>query len=95
MAGFQEADVLIAGMKAGMEGKSLFAYRDRYTAGERDLTFLKEYVAALEGAFLKDDIEKIILDYMKTIPVENCKKKKFGISWVLLSKTPILRNLTT
>ncbi len=76
MAGFQEADVLIAGMKAGMEGKSLFAYRDRYTAGERDLTFLKEYVAALEGAFLKDDIEKIILDYMKTIPVEKLQEKE-------------------
>ena len=70
MAGFQEADVLIAGMKAGKEGKSLFACRDRYEAGERDLAFLKEYVAALEGAFLIDDIEKIVLDYMNTIPVE-------------------------
>ena len=58
MAGFQEADVLIAGMKAGMEGKSLFTYKDRYAAGERELAFLKDYVVALEGAFLKDDIEK-------------------------------------
>lgn len=76
MAGFQEANVLIAGMKAGMEGKSLFAYKDRYAAGERDLAFLKEYVAALEGAFLKDDIEKIVLDYMNTIPVEKLQEKE-------------------
>ncbi len=76
MAGFQEADVLIAGMKAGKEGKSLFACRDRYAAGERDLAFLKEYVAALEGAFLKDDIEKVVLDYMNTIPVEKLQEKE-------------------
>ena len=76
MAGFQEADVLIAGMKAGKEGKSLFACRDRYEAGERDLAFLKEYVAALEGAFLKDDIEKVVLDYMNTIPVEKLQEKE-------------------
>mgnify|MGYP002573013897 CR=1 FL=1 len=76
MAGFQEADVLIAGMKAGKEGKSLFACRDRYEAGERDLAFLKEYVAALEGAFLKDDIEKIVLDYMNTISVEKLQEKE-------------------
>ena len=58
------------------EGKSLFACRDRYEAGERDLAFLKEYVAALEGAFLKDDIEKIVLDYMNTIPVEKLQEKE-------------------
>ena len=76
MAGFQEAEVLIAGMKAGKEGKSLFACRDRYAAGERDLAFLKEYVAALEGAFLKDDIEKIVLEYMKTMPLEKLQEKE-------------------
>ena len=76
MAGFQEADVLIAGMKAGKEGKSLFAYRDRYTAGERDFAFLKEYVTALQGAFLKNDIEQVILDYMKTMSLEKLQEKE-------------------
>ena len=47
MAGFQEADVLIAGMKAGKE-----------------------------GAFLKDDIEKIVLEYMKTMPLEKLQEKE-------------------
>ena len=76
MAGFQEAEVLIAGMKAGMEGKSLFACRDRYAAGERDLAFLKEYVAALEGAFLRDDIQQVVLEYMKTMPLEKLQEKE-------------------
>ena len=40
------------------------------------MAFLKEYVAALEGAFLKDDIEKIVLDYMNTIPVEKLQEKE-------------------
>ena len=75
MAGFQEADALIAGMKAGMEGKSLFAYRDRYNSGDRDLNFIKEYVTALNGAFLKDDIQQIVVDYMNNIPLEKLKDK--------------------
>lgn len=83
MAGFQEADVLIAGMKAGLEGKSLFAYRDRYQSGDRDLNFIKEYVTALNGAFLKDDIQKIVVDYMNSIPVEKLKDKEV---WALVGE---------
>lgn len=75
MAGFQEADALIAGMKAGMEGKSLFAYRDRYNSGDRDLNFIKEYATALNGAFLKDDIQQIVVDYMNSVPLEKLKDK--------------------
>ena len=30
----------------------------------------------MEGAFLKDDIEKVVLDYMKTIPVEKLQEKE-------------------
>lgn len=51
------------------------------------MQFLKEYVAALEGAFLKDDIEKIVLDYMKTMPLEKLQEKKSGISWALLQRS--------
>lgn len=76
MAGFQEAEVLITGMKSGMEGKSLFGFRDRYNAGERDLTFLKDYVEVLNGAFLKEDIEKIMADYLKNLPVEKLQEKE-------------------
>lgn len=76
MAGFQEAAVLIGGMKAGMEGKSLFACEERYASGDRDLNFIKTYVTALEGAFLKDKIEQVVTDYMKSIPLEKLKEKE-------------------
>lgn len=76
MAGFQEADVLIAGMKAGMEGKSLFAFEDKYAAGERNLDFLKGYAEALEGAFLKDKIAEVVTDYMNNIPLEKLQEKE-------------------
>ncbi len=76
MAGFQEADVLIDGMKAGMEGQSLFAFRKRYAAGERSLEFIKAYVKALNGAFLKDDIEKIVKEYMQNMPLEKLQDQE-------------------
>ena len=76
MAGFQEADALIAGAKAGLEGKSLFAMRDRYKAGERDLAFLKDFVSVLNGAFLTDEIEEVVTDYMKTLPLEKLQEKE-------------------
>ncbi len=76
MAGFQEADALIAGVKAGMEGKSLFVYRDRYAAGERELDFMKEYVSALEAAFLRDEVEKVMTEYVNQLPLERLKDKE-------------------
>ncbi len=76
MAGYQEPEVLIAGMKAGVEGKSLFVMQEKYNAGSRDLGFLNEYVSVLQGAFLKDEIQKVAEDYMKSIPVEDLLKKE-------------------
>ena len=76
MAGFQQASELIAGMKAGMEGRSLFAYRERYAAGQRDLNFIKAYVNALNGAFLREDVEKVVGEYVKSIPVEKLQEKE-------------------
>lgn len=76
MAGFQEGEVLIAGMKAGKEGESLFALRARYRKGERDLPFLKKYMQALNGAFLKDDMVQVVQDYMEHIPLDSLKNKE-------------------
>ncbi len=76
MAGVQQASELIAGMKAGMEGRSLFAYRERYVAGQRDLNFIKAYVNALNGAFLREDVEKVVGEYVKSIPVEKLQEKE-------------------
>lgn len=71
MAGYHEPESLIAGMKAGLEGKTLFALKARYEAGQRDADFLREYVSALDGAFLKDDIQKVAVDYMGSLPLDS------------------------
>lgn len=76
MAGFQQPEVLISGMKAGKEGESLFAFRARYQQGERDLTFLKKYVEVLNGAFLKDEIENMMKEYMNSIPLDSLKNRE-------------------
>ncbi len=76
MAGYQKADALIQGMKDGLEGKSLFALREKYENGQKDLEFLKKYVVALKGAFLKDELSKVIKDYMGSVPLEKIKEKE-------------------
>lgn len=68
MAGYHEADDLIAGMKAGMEGRSLFAMQKKYENGDRSFETIRDYVNVLEGAFQRDKIKEIIEDYLKTLP---------------------------
>lgn len=63
MAGYQEPDKLIEGMKRAAEGDDLFSLRRRYQAGERDFKLIKSYMSALEGAFLKDTIAAVAADY--------------------------------
>jgi len=63
MAGYQEPDKLIEGMRRASEGEDLFSLRKRYWAGERDFKLIKNYMAALEGAFLKDTIVAVTTDY--------------------------------
>jgi thiol-disulfide isomerase/thioredoxin len=70
MAGYQEAGPLIAGMKAGLEGNSLFATRERYESGARDLETVAAYVDALDGAYQREKIPGVVADFLATIPVE-------------------------
>lgn len=74
MAGFHEADELISGIKAGLEGKTIFKYNDKYTAGERSLPFIKEYVEVLNAAFMKDKISEVVNEYMNSLSLEKLKE---------------------
>lgn len=76
MAGFHAPAELIAGIKSGLEGKTLPVMKEKYDAGNRDLDFLREYVKVLQGAFLKDEIQRILVDYMKSLPVEELLNKE-------------------
>ena len=81
MAGYHEADDLIAGMKAGLEGKTLAAMEKKYNSGARDFETIRDYVAALNGAFQKETIQTVITDYLKTLPTEKLLEKDI---WTLV-----------
>lgn len=76
MAGYHEADDLIEGIKAGMEGRSLFAMQKKYESGDRDFETMKDYVDALEGAFQRDKIKEILEDYLQTLPNDKLLDKE-------------------
>lgn len=64
MAGFHEADELIAGAKKALQGRDLFTLTKEYRAGNRDFKFLCEYMASLKGAFLKDSAAHVARDFL-------------------------------
>jgi thiol-disulfide isomerase/thioredoxin len=83
MAGYQEAPALIAGMKAGLEGNSLFAAQARYESGARDLETVRAYVNALTGAFQNEKIPAIVQEFVSTIPVDRLLEPEV---WQLVGK---------
>lgn len=83
MAGFHVAEELVAGMKAGLEGNTLAVLRERYENGERDFKTVRDYVKALNGAFQRGDIKKIVVDFVETIPVEKLLDPEI---WAMVGK---------
>ncbi len=71
IVGFREGDQLIAEMKNALEGKTLSALEQRYQSGEREIGFIKDYVAALQGAYKKNEVKKVVEDYISNLPVES------------------------
>ncbi|MEY8685384.1 thioredoxin family protein [Bacteroides sp. AN502(2024)] len=59
MAGYQEADHLIQGIQKAAKGRDLFTLAAEYQAGNRKLTFMKEYIESLNAAFLRDSVNNI------------------------------------
>lgn len=76
MVGYQQAEQLIAGMKAGMEGRTLPALEKKYQAGERDVQLVRDYMAALRGAFRREDMRRVALDYIAAFPVQRLLEKE-------------------
>ena len=59
MAGYQDADKLIQGIRKAAKGRDLFTLAAEYQAGNRELTFMKEYIESLNAAFLRDSVNNI------------------------------------
>lgn len=62
MAGYMEPDKLIAGMRAGLEGNSLFALQKKYEAGARDLATVTAYLNALDATAVMNEEKAAVID---------------------------------
>lgn len=74
MAGYQEADQLIEGIKKASSGEDLFTLRKKYQAGERSFEFIKSYLSSLNDAFLKDTIQAVADNYLRQIDLKELDK---------------------
>lgn len=83
LAGYQDAEKLLDSIKEVMEGKGLFMLAERYRAGERDFSFIGDYIRALEGAFLKDTLQKVTSEYLANIDLKTLDQDEV---WNLLGK---------
>lgn len=64
MAGYMEADKLIAGMRAGLEGRSLFNLEKKYESGSRDFETVVAYVEALDAAVQETKKAEVINEFI-------------------------------
>jgi thioredoxin-related protein len=59
IGGFLPADSLIAKMKAAIAGHSLSSMRARFSAGEKSLPFMEEYMKMLADGYLREETESV------------------------------------
>lgn len=74
MAGYQEPDKLIEGIKNASSGNDLFSLGERYKKGERDFPFIKAYLESLQSAFLKDSVVAVANEYLSHIDLKELDK---------------------
>ena len=74
MAGYQEPDKLIDGIKNASSGNDLFSLGGRYQKGERDFPFIKAYIGSLQSAFLKDSVVAVANEYLKHVDLKELDK---------------------
>lgn len=76
VVGFTEADDLIAALQDGLDGKTLGAFQKRYEAGERSLKFIQEYCHALDVAYDEALKERVIRNYIESMPLDSLKSRE-------------------
>ena len=76
VVGYTEPDALIAALQDGLDGKTLAVFQKRYDAGERSLGFMKDYCKALDVAYDEETKEKVIRDYIESMPLDSLKCKE-------------------
>lgn len=65
VGGDPDVDRFLAQVKRGMEGKGVAAMEARYDEGERDTTFLLDYLEVLEAAYDSRKNEEVVAELLK------------------------------
>lgn len=75
VVGYTEPDALIAALQDGLDGKTLAVFQKRYDAGERSLELIQDYCKALDIAYDQDTKEKVVRDYVESMPLDSLGSK--------------------
>ena len=74
--GYTEPDALITALQDGLDGKTLAVFQKRYEAGERSLELIKDYCKALDVAYDQGTKEKVVRDYIESMPLDSLMNKE-------------------
>lgn len=76
VVGYTEPDALIEALQDGLDGKTLAVFQKRYEEGQRSLELIKEYCKALDVAYDQDIKEKVVRDYIESMPLDSLMSKE-------------------
>ncbi|MCB6974014.1 MULTISPECIES: thioredoxin family protein [Butyricimonas] len=76
VVGYTEPDALIVALQDGLDGKTLTVFQKRYDAGERSLELMQDYCKALDVAYDQDTKERVIREYIESMPLDSLKSKE-------------------
>ncbi|MEI3421103.1 MAG: thioredoxin family protein [Butyricimonas faecihominis] len=76
VVGYTEPDALIEALQDGLDGKTLAVFQKRYEEGQRSLELIKEYCKALDVAYDQDTKEKVVRDYIESMPLDSLMSKE-------------------
>lgn len=83
IVGSMPGDLFIKKSMDGMSKGGVKRLRERYNAGDRESSFIKEYLDNLEAAYLVPEASAVVTEMFKTEPMESLKDEK---NWQLFEK---------
>lgn len=71
VVGARSPEALIKEAEMVLSGKTFVSIEKRYLDGERDVELVSEYVAALNSAYKKEEVKKVVEEFTANLPVES------------------------
>jgi thiol-disulfide isomerase/thioredoxin len=86
MVGSMPASEFIAKAKSGLSETGLAKMRDKYVKGERSSSFVLDYLAVLEKAYLQKEAQTVAVEFFKNLMPEDYYLLKSKTYWNLFEK---------